>query len=211
MTKFSLVGIKNIIFDLGKVIVDLDPEATTEAFKTLCGDRYDEVMNELAKSFFFERFERGEISSKDFIKTLQEKTGTETTLISVIEAWNAMLGQIPEKRLEILLWAKANYRTFCLSNTNEIHINSVYGELMKNKGIVNLNQYFEKVYLSHEMGQRKPEERIFQTVLQTEKLNPKETLFIDDTEGHLTGAEAVGINTFHLSSNFTLEDLFKDL
>lgn len=211
MAKFSLAGIKNIIFDLGKVIVDLDPEATTKAFKTLCGDRYEEIMNGLTESSFFEKFERGEVSSKDFIETIQKRIGNETTLISIIEAWNAMLGQIPERRFEILLWAKDHYRTFCLSNTNEIHINSVYGDLMKNKGIVNLNNYFEKVYLSHEMGQRKPEERIFQTLLQSEKLNPKETLFIDDTEGHLLPAEAAGIYTFHLSNELTLEKLFKNI
>lgn len=207
MDKIDLKGIKNIIFDLGNVVIDLDINATDLAFKKLSGDRYGEIMQELNAEYFFERYETGQLSTAEFVKKLEEKIGGEVSEQAVKDAWNAMLLDIPEARYEILKQAKGKFRTFCLSNTNDLHIKYIFNQLKNTKGIENLDDYFEKVYLSHEMEQRKPNVDIFETVIKTNQLNPTETLFIDDTAGHLEGAKKAGLYTFHMSEGRRLEEV----
>lgn len=208
MKKLDLNGIKNIIFDLGMVIINLDKEATPAAFKKLAGNKYEAILEGEESEFFFNQYETGKISTAEFIETLKNKIGNGCTSKDVENAWNAMLKDIPEKRFEILVEAKNNYRTFCLSNTNELHIDFIFNELQQNKGLKNLDSFFEKVYLSHEMGQRKPDVEIFETVIRENDLNPSETLFIDDTAGHMEGARKAGLKTFHLAEGIILEQLF---
>jgi len=205
MDRIDLKEIKNIIFDLGNVIIDLDIAATDSAFKKLCANRYEEVMNELNKEFFFEKYETGKISTNEFVQTLQSMIGNGISEKAIIDAWNAMLLTIPDKRYNILKSLKKDYRTFCLSNTNELHIEYVFNQLKQTKGIQNLDDYFERVYLSHEMGQRKPNVEIFETVIHDNNLVPSETLFIDDTAGHLEGAKKAGLHTFHMNEGRSLE------
>lgn len=207
MDKIDLKGIKTIIFDLGNVIIDLDMKATDLAFKKLSGERYDQIMHALKAEALFERYETGQISTAEFVKHLKENIGGNTSEKLITDAWNAMLLDIPAIRYDILKAAQKKYRTFCLSNTNELHIEYVYNQLKATKGIENLADYFEKVYLSHEMGQRKPNLEIFETVIKENQLQPDETLFIDDTAGHLEGAKKVGLHTFHMSEGRRLEDV----
>mgnify|MGYP005849931751 CR=1 FL=1 len=207
--QINLSEIKNIIFDLGMVVVDLDQKATEKAFKNLMGNQYHDLITDLNHQKFFENYETGKLSSREFIRQLGTKIGGPAIDQKIISAWNAMLGEIPESRFQILKWAKKNYRTFCLSNTNELHISHLYNYLKKEKGIEDLEDYFEKVYLSHQIGMRKPEIEIFEFVLEQQQLKAEETLFIDDTAGHLEGAKKVGIKTFHLHQDTSLEKLFQ--
>jgi putative hydrolase of the HAD superfamily len=210
MSKLDLNGIENIIFDLGMVIINLDKEATPSAFKKLSGKNYQAIMSRLNEEAFFEAYETGKISTAEFVGRLQKEMGGNANKTQIEAAWNAMLNEIPECRYEILEACKGQYRTFCLSNTNELHINFIYDRLKQEKGIPNLNPYFEQVYLSHEMGQRKPEVEIFETVIQEQNLLPSKTLFIDDTAGHLIGARKAGLQTFHLAEHLTLEEVFQN-
>ncbi|MEQ8908410.1 MAG: HAD family phosphatase [Vicingaceae bacterium] len=208
MKNCSLEGIENIIFDLGMVIINLDKQATPKAFEKLCEEEYAATMDRLNQEKFFEAYETGKISTDDFVNRLKHEIGGNTSAIEVENAWNAMLNDIPERRFEILQESKAKYRTFCLSNTNDLHIRFIYQMLKEEKGIPNLDQYFEKVYLSHEMGQRKPDVEIFETVIVEQGLQAAKTLFIDDTAEHLEGARKAGLNTFHLVDGIVLEQLF---
>lgn len=209
MDSFNLEGIKNIIFDLGNVIVNIDVPATYKAFKELNPKKYDSIMEELEELSFFQKYETGEISSDEFIKTLQEKLDKEVSSQEIIDAWNLLLKDIPEVRFEILLALKEKYRTFCLSNTNEIHINCLFDRLQKERGLSNYDSFFEKVYFSYEMGLRKPNADIFENVLKNSHLIPSETLFIDDTLEHINTAESLGIKTYHLSEGKSIEQLFQ--
>lgn len=205
MDKIDLKGINNIIFDLGNVIIDLDMAATDSAFKKLCANNYHTIMAKLKEEFFFEKYETGKISTNEFVQTLKSMVGKEVSDKTIIDAWNAMLLTIPDVRYDILNSLKKDYRTFCLSNTNELHIEYVFNQLKQTKGIQNLDDYFERVYLSHEMGQRKPNVEIFETVINDNNLVPSETLFIDDTAGHLEGAKKAGLHTFHMNEGRSLE------
>lgn len=207
--EFSLKGIDTIIFDLGMVIINLNMNATFEALEKIFGEQYESVMAELSSDGFFNAYETGKISTKEFTSTLVRKSNGAVTGQDIKDAWNAMLLDIPPIRFEILKWAKANYNIYCLSNTNELHIDWINNMLKEEFDLENLNSYFHKVYLSHEMGQRKPDVEIFESVIKNHKLDPSKTLFIDDTAGHLEGAYKAGLNTFHLTSETKIEDLIK--
>ncbi len=207
MTLKNIEGIKNIIFDLGNVVIDLDIEATTQDFKFLYGPDYEEVMSDLEERNVFNKYETGSISTQTFLNELASYDDN-ISLIEVQNAWNAMLLDIPEENYKILTKTKENYRTFCLSNTNKLHIDFINKQLKAEKGLSNLNGFFEKVYLSHEIGKRKPNEDIFQLVLDANNLKAEETLFIDDTEKHLKAAENLGIQILHMDEDMRLSDLF---
>jgi len=207
MTLKNIEGIKNIIFDLGNVIIDLDTEATKQDFNFLYGPDYEEVMADLKERNVFKKFETGSISTQTFLNELASYDDN-ITFDEIKNAWSAMLLDIPEENYKILKKTKENYKTFCLSNTNKLHIDFIYKQLKSTKGVTNLNGFFEKVYLSHEVGKRKPNEDIFQLVLDNHNLVPSETLFIDDTKKHLRGAEKLGIRTIHMDEDMRLSDLF---
>jgi FMN phosphatase YigB (HAD superfamily) len=207
MTLKNIEGIKNIIFDLGNVIIDLDTEATKQDFKFLYGPDYEEVMADLKERNIFKKFETGSISTQTFLNELASYDDN-ITFDEIKNAWSAMLLDIPEENYKILKKTKENYKTFCLSNTNKLHIDFIYKQLKSTKGVTNLNGFFEKVYLSHEVGKRKPNEDIFQLVLDNHNLVPSETLFIDDIKKHLVGAEKLGIRTLHMDEDMRLSDIF---
>lgn len=198
-----------IIFDLGNVIINLDIPRTELYLKELIGSEHQKIVEQLEKEGVFKFYEKGEISTDHFVDRILALASNATNREQVITAWNAMLLDIPDSRFEILQQAKQHYRTFCLSNTNELHIDFIHAMLQENKGLKNLDPYFERVYLSHEMGMRKPDTEIFEKVLEDNQLNPERTVFIDDTKGHLLGAEKTGLRTFHMSPDTNLEKLFR--
>lgn len=211
MRKLNLEGIDTIIFDLGMVVIDLEMEATTNAFKSLFGSRYGESMSVLNERSHFENYETGQISTTEFIDGIQEQLDQAEKRDRISAAWNAMLKTIPDRRFRILKAAQQDFRTFCLSNTNELHIDFIYDYLKREKQIADLVDYFDKVYLSHEIKMRKPNAEIFEFVIDRNQLDPERTLFIDDTAGHLKGAEKLGIRTYHLAAPEQLEDILGHL
>lgn len=208
MKKLNLEGIDTIIFDLGKVIINLDMEATYEQLAKLFGKNYELKMTELNDLHVFTDYETGRISTSDFVNALLSKAKEGVTYANIVNAWNAMLGDIPDVRFDILENAKSRFKIYCLSNTNELHIEWIEKWLKEHKGIDSLNPFFHTVYYSHEMGQRKPDVEIFETVIKNHNLAPSKTVFIDDTSGHLVGAQQAGLNTFHLSDDINLEDIY---
>jgi putative hydrolase of the HAD superfamily len=207
--QFNLKGIDTIIFDLGMVIINLDMEATYNGFRSIYGSEYEFIMEKLNNSGFFNDYETGRISTKEFTSTLAENSNGKASEKEIAEIWNAMLLDIPPIRFEILMWAKKNFNTYCLSNTNELHIDWINNMLKNEFQLENLNSFFHKVYLSHEMHQRKPDVEIFESVITKHNLTPSTTLFIDDTAGHLDGADKAGLNTYHLTAEEKTEDIIK--
>jgi putative hydrolase of the HAD superfamily len=117
-----------------------------------------------------------------------------------------MILDFPKKRLELLDQLNSKYRVFLLSNTNDIHLQAVNRSLA-NTTDRKLDTYFEKVYLSHEVKLRKPHKEIFELVCNEQNLNPVTTLFIDDTIGHINGANSIGLQGIHLIDK-TIEEMF---
>ena len=198
--------IKNIIFDYGAVIFDINHQLTIQAFKKLGIPDVESLFGHLKQSSLFDDFETGKSSASDFRKELSKLSGKNLSDKELDAAWNAMLLGIPNGKLELLIKLKDQYRTFLLSNTNEIHYNWISDYLKNDLKIGSMAHYFEKDYYSHHLGLRKPNADIFEFVLRERKLNPEETLFIDDSPQHIVTASSLGIQTLHLTSIELLEN-----
>ncbi len=146
----------------------------------------------------FDRLDKGEIPPQEFRDTLRQIAGVRIGDQQIDDAWNAMLGEFPEERLDLLEKVNTHYRTFLLSNTNAIHY-PVYQQYMKERfGMAGLGSLFEKQYLSYRIGMRKPDAEIFKYVLNDSGLHPEETLFIDDSLQHVHGAKKAGLHALHV-------------
>jgi putative hydrolase of the HAD superfamily len=195
----GLSTIKNLIFDLGGVIIDLDFQAAYQHFADLSGLTVNEVVARTEGLMLFLEYEKGLVTSEEFRKQMRILLEISASDHSIDRAWCAMLGGIPQNRLKLLKSLKPNYRTFALSNTNDIHVrkfNSIVEKSLGNDSL--LSDHFEKIYFSHQMKMRKPDVEIYQTVLSEQQLLPEETLFIDDNHENIVGAASLGIKTFHL-------------
>jgi putative hydrolase of the HAD superfamily len=185
--------IKNIIFDFGDVFLNLDKPATA---REMLQYGFTEITAEL--DTLFKDYEKGVVSSASFLDHT-EKLFPRATKQNLIDAWNAILLDFPEYRLDFLekLAHSKTYRLFLLSNTNDLHI----AHVRANMGAERFNRFkdcFEVFYLSYEMGMRKPDTEIFDFVLQENELISEETLFIDDTKENIDTAATLGIKTWHL-------------
>lgn len=192
-------SIENIIFDLGGVLIDIDYQATTKAFEALGIIDFDLHYSQLNQTSLFNDFEKGLISSQHFINKLMDIMPKGVTPNQIVAAWNAMLGKFPSGKIELLKKIKTNYRIFMLSNTNAIHLPPVikaWNEVSEHK----MMDLFERVYLSFEIGQRKPDTEVFQWVCHQNNLIPEKTLFIDDSPQHIEGAKNAGLKT-HFYTN----------
>lgn len=203
-------NIKNIIFDLGGVILNIDYSLTEKAFYQLGIHDFKEIYSQLQQSQLFDLFETGKITEKDFIENLQLKTGNKIDTDLLISAWNAMLLDLPLRRLQILQQLQLHYKTFLLSNTNMIHEREFNKTLKSLTGFSSLSVFFDKVYFSHQIGLRKPDAAVFELILTENQLSPQETLFIDDSWQHIETAKSLGINTIFLEKGKSIEeDIFK--
>ncbi|WP_417609420.1 HAD family hydrolase [Owenweeksia hongkongensis] len=194
--------IKNIIFDFGAVLIPIDESLTWSAFEKLGAK--DELKNQQK---IFQKYEKGEISTSEFLKKIQPFFFRKIYPPELGNAWNAMLKTLPEERVNFLKRLKKNYRIFLLSNTNELHINHI----KKEAGLFSYKQFisqFENVHYSYEMGMRKPDAEIFEKVLKDNNLVAEETFYIDDGKKHIKTAKSLGIETWHFKPE---EDDINDL
>ena len=198
---------ETIIFDLGGVLLDIDYQATTNAFLNLGVTDFELHYNQLQQESLFDSFEKGEISGQHFINKLMDIVPKGVTPNQIVSAWNAMLGNFPLKKIELLERVSKTQQTFLLSNTNEIHMPIVYRN-WNNVSNLSFNELFNQVYLSFEIGERKPDVETFQWVIQQNKLNPEKTLFIDDSPQHIEGAKKAGLNTHFYQSEEEFYALF---
>lgn len=201
--------IKNIIFDLGGVIINLDVPATWQAFQKLAVNHPMLLSDFDWQMDFLKQYEIGKISSAEFLDHLKKKLSTPIDDQVLIDAWNAMLLDIPLSRLQLLSALKKQYRIFLLSNTNELHYLAFHSILEKSHGHSSLSDFFHHAYYSHLIGKRKPDPETFQFVLDQQNLNPNETLFLDDTSMHLEGAAQTGIHTILVNSENPITTIFE--
>ena len=190
--------VKNIIFDLGNVILNIDYARTIDAFKALGAVDFERLYTPLVQKRFIDDMDKGLITPSEFREFLRLEAPVLRNVddADIDAAWNAMLLDLPKKRLDILAEMKNNYRTFLLSNTNEIHVarfDEIVAGVVPGKRMID---FFEKVYYSNETGMRKPDAEIYELVLAENGLLSAETLFIDDLQANIDGARKVGLQTF---------------
>ena len=196
--------VKNILFDLGGVIIDLDVNKTTQQMALLLGLADQLKPGEVLSHPVFKQYETGELNSTEFIQALRAMAKTEVEESHIVKAWNAMLIHIPESRVKLLEELSNKNRLLVLSNTNELHINQFNAMI---PGYSNLTELFEKVYYSNEIGCRKPTKESFNIVIKESSIDPSETLFIDDTLENIKAASEMNFQTLLIEKNEDITQL----
>jgi len=197
-------AIKNIIFDLGGVLIHLEPKWTEAAFCALVGDKkeYARISSLLQEENIFNDFETGAIGETAFIEALQKYNPNTVTRAQLETAWNAMLLDIPTSGLDFVrALQNQGYRVYLLSNTNSIHLTEFKNIAREENGITDFDALFDKAYYSHLIGARKPNVGAFEYVLEDANLVASESLFIDDNAPNLVGARLAGMHTLWHSAN----------
>jgi len=186
--------IKNIIFDFGDIFINLDKQIIFREAERFGGSlqltpKMIQINND---------FEIGAISPEEFILALHD-IYPKATPEEITAIWNGMLLDFPDYRLDFIsnLAQENKYRLFLLSNTNAIHI-PYEAKKMGQEKFARFKNCFERFYLSHEIGMRKPNAEIFEFVLNENGLKAEETFFIDDTKENTDAAERLGIQCWNL-------------
>jgi putative hydrolase of the HAD superfamily len=194
------VKIRNIVFDLGGVLMTLDPGLFIAALERIDPANFSVIGPAMKKDPVFREYETGMISSDEFVQRVAAHYPNKPDRAVVEAAWNAMLIDFSQERFELLRNLRSSYRLFLLSNTNAIHISHCDRYMKEKFGIVNLASLFEKAWYSHQVKMRKPDQEIYHFLLADATLEAGETLFIDDLKENTSAAEEVGIRTWTLPS-----------
>ena len=206
--KPNLTTIKNIVFDLGNVLLNLDFDASIRAFSAL-GLNSDVVNRQQAYAdpVFYE-LEVGKTTPEKFrLRVRQILKNPDVTDRQIDDAWCAMIRDIPQKRVKMLKRLRKNYNVYLFSNTNAIHIRRLHKEFREMHGI-EFSSLFVKDFYSHEIHERKPDLASYEKVIGLSGIKPAETLFVDDLEKNIVGAEKAGLKTFWLQDGMEVLEIF---
>jgi len=201
-----MAPVKNIIFDLGGVLLNLDVAQTRDAFIKLGLTQIDDLFRIGHAESFFKQYEMGTISDEEFVEKARQLSLPDTTGSQIIAAWNVMLLDFPAERVEFLHTLKSKYRLFLFSNTNAIHLQYFHKSYQDVYGMA-MDDLFEKAYYSHLIKQRKPDVAAFQHVIKESNVDAGETLFIDDALVNVEGARLAGLQAVHLTGGKSILDL----
>ena len=187
--------IKNIVFDLGGVIMTLDPAEALRRFKALGLSDAERYLDAYTQSGIFGHLEEGKITAEDFRSKLSSLTGHELTFDECKHAWLGYRKDVPQRNLDLLKELRAKgYRLILLSNTNPFMMDWALNCEFDGKGS-SLNDYFDALYLSYRLGIMKPAPDFFRQVLDNENILPEETLFVDDGPRNVEAAGKLGFMT----------------
>jgi len=186
--------IKNIIFDFGNVLFDLDLPAIERNLKMHYGENFEPAKEKNLRSKVFELYETGGLSTEEFVDILRFAGERPLEKEQVISAWNSIFLEMPRARFEMLLRLRQHYKVFLLSNINDLHATWIDAYMVREHGIEDFQaRYFDGVYYSHLIRLRKPDREIYEYVLADAELVPEETVFFDDMEVNVAAARELGI------------------
>lgn len=197
--------IKNIIFDLGGVIYELDFPGFNRNLTLLQKQSNGaEIYSRLKQPGVFSDYERGKIDTVTFRQRMREELVLDASDSQIDRAWNSLLVGLFPGRLELIARLKPNFNLALLSNINPLHL-----EYIKSECSDIFNQ-FDRCFFSCELGTRKPERRIFELVLDRMNFAPHETLFIDDSPPNIEAAIALGIRAILVDQPEHLSRIIKE-
>lgn len=202
--------VKNILFDLGGVILNLDRAASLEAFIKLGFEDVDHVLKDFKQSGTFLKFEEGTIDADAFRDEIRDHIGRYVSDNEIDLAWGKMTSHVEPGLLEFLLILKKDYRTFLLSNTNSIHID-ICNPMFNFGSNFGFDSFFERCFYSFELKICKPDPKAFKAVFKAANIKPQETLFVDDSLENLSAAKSLGMLTLHVASPKFVKESFKQL
>jgi glucose-1-phosphatase len=194
-------GITTLLLDLGGVILDLHLKNTYTAFEKLGFHHFHQHFDSYSGSNFIENFEEGKITAQEFIATIKNYCNPNTSTTQIIASWNAMLGELPVHKFEMLQHVKEEFQIILYSNTNEIHVEYLNQYYNQTFGYQKVQNIFDHIYYSQELGIRKPKSAGFEKIMANHNLKPEEIFYIDDGKQHIATAKLLGINTLLWKQN----------
>ena len=205
-------AIKNLILDLGGVLYDIRYENIADTFRSYGLQNFEEIYVQAGQAKEIDLFEEGIITPKQFRDFIRSLSSDHLNDQQIDNAWNAILIDLPEVRLALLKELRNKYRLFLFSNTNEINCIEFERFVTEKFGENIFETHFEKAYYSHTLGIKKPKPDAFQKICDEQDLILYETLFIDDTERHILGAQNAGLQTYWLhNENFETSKIITEL
>ncbi|PPL04803.1 HAD family hydrolase [Parapedobacter indicus] len=204
--------IENIILDYGNVLFDIDFSRLRQSFIDLGIPEVDTFYGHRAQHALFDAFDKGLITAAQFRDEIRKATGNPVLNDEAIDtAWNSLLIGVRAGHHELLHDLKKRYRTFLLSNNNEIHYAWIMAHLNREFGLKDNTGFFEKDYYSHLLRMRKPDREIFDFILNNHSLDPVRTLFVDDSPQHIETAQRLGLQAHLLEPSNSLPSLLEKL
>lgn len=196
--------IKNVIIDLGGVVIDLDRDKCVKAFEKLGLDNVDSMLDLYRQEEPFLSVETGRITAAEFYDQLRSLTGKNSTDIEFENAFNEFLVGLPLERLEALRNMRAKgFKLYMISNTNAIMFDGWIKRAFMQEGL-RVGDYFDGIITSFAEGVCKPDAQIFETVLNRFNLNHEESVLLDDSEANCNAARKLGINAVRIFGETTL-------
>ncbi|MBS1762221.1 MAG: HAD family phosphatase [Bacteroidetes bacterium] len=197
---------KNLLFDFGGVLLNIDYNRTVESFKKLGYNNFEELFSQYKINGLFENFEKGHISEELLFETLKSLKTPPPSTAQIISAWNDMLLSYRIESLEFLELLKQKYNLYLLSNTNITHKREFDKMLLQQTNYTSLSSFFKKAYYSHLIGYRKPYENVFEFVMNDAGIKAEGTLFIDDSINNIEAAKRMGFKTYYLQPEERIEE-----
>jgi putative hydrolase of the HAD superfamily len=204
-----LNGVKNIIFDLGGVLLNIDPRKTIEAFGQL---GMEQLIGDKGLSYDHEIFylmEQGKVSPDEFRNGVRKLLPTEVSDDQIDDAWTAMLLDFPKVRIELVQNLRTHFGIYLFSNTNAIHV-AKYHTNFRNQHGFEVSSLFEKDFYSNEIGYRKPSPESFQEIIRLSGIIPEESIFIDDSQANVEAAIACGLKGYWLQPGQKIEKILNE-
>jgi len=201
-----MAAVKNLIFDLGNVLYDIDFQLMNQAFASIGIEGFDQHFTLNKSHQLFLDLEMGLINELAFYDGVRALANLPLTDAQIRFAWNALLVGFRKNSVQ---WIKDNntkYNTFLYSNTNQIHHDHFIAEFEKEVASYSFVSLFKTPYYSHEMGMRKPDPASFTYIIEKEGFLAGETLFIDDNEPNIIAAASVGLQVLHLKEGMRVEN-----
>ncbi|MDR0724600.1 MAG: HAD family phosphatase [Prevotellaceae bacterium] len=198
--------IKNIVFDFGGVIVDINRTAAIDKFKEIGINNIEELLDLYRQKGIFRKIEDGSMSREDFYAEICRLTGKRIDGKDIDQGWLDFIMPVEQAKLDYILKLRAKYKILLLSNTNDIIMSWAMSEKFSTNGKP-LDSYFDELYLSYKLGCMKPDLDIFHIMIKSSGINPAETLFIDDSEANITSGKILGFKTFW----FKTENRFSEI
>jgi glucose-1-phosphatase len=202
-----MAELKNIIFDLGGVLINIDYKKTERAFIELGFENFEAMYSQFTADAIFEKLETGKISNEDFYDKLISLSNNSITASQIKNAWNGLVLDWRVESLDFLETLSPKYNLFLLSNTNSIHHECFGNSLKIETNRVEIDNLFTKAYYSHEIHLRKPNVDIFEFLAKDAIINMENTLFIDDSSNNIETAKLLGFKTHLLLEGETIENL----
>lgn len=208
---------KNYIFDQGNVILNINPQLSLDAFSQILSDSAEKSAPITAADLLggavgtiVGDFQVGRISTEHFIDKLLPSMRLGVTRKQLLDAWNALILDVPQQRRDALLRLRASgARTYMLSNTNDAHMERIYEKCFGGCRD-NMLEYFDDLFLSNEMHLAKPDPEIFNELIRRTGINPAESIFVDDLQKNLDTASALGFHTLLSTGDYWIHKLFEN-